>query len=286
MVETWKVSFSPTGEISELLPLPLSVSSLDEASLHLPGGAYTTFRTFSGQKALHLEDHLSRLEQTAKMFGDPIALDHPQLRSAVRQALHGAVMENGEAADWRVRLTLDLEVHHGAVYVSLQPLVTLPDEAYRQGVPVITCSLQRQLPKAKLTRFIVRAGAVRQNLPPGIEEAIMVDPQGHLLEGLSSNFFAVQAERIWTAEVGVLSGVTRFLALQAAERLNIPIQLEPVSLADLPRIDEAFITSASRGVLPVRQIDQALIGNGCPGTLTCKLMHTYQAMVQEQLEPI
>lgn len=285
-VKTWKASFSQPGEKFEILRLPLSMQSLDEASLHLPGGAYTTFRTYSGRKVLHLEDHLSRLEQTAEMAGQPVKLARLALRSALRRALHEAVLEALDIADWRIRLTLDLEAHPGNVYISLLPLVTLPDEAYQHGVPVVTCSLQRQLPKAKLTRFIVRAGAVRQNLLPGIEEAVMFDTQGRLLEGLSSNFFAVRAGVVCTAEAGVLSGVTRSLALQAAGRLNIPVQLEPVSLADLPCLDEAFITSASRGLLPVCQIDQALIGKACPGPFTHQLMHAFQAMVQEQLEPI
>lgn len=286
MVKTWKITFTQAGEVSELLRLPLSTQSLDETSLNLPGGAYTTLRTYSGRKALHLEDHLLRLEQTAAMTGKPIRLEHAALCHAMRRVLHEVSAEQPEIADWRFRLTLDLEVQRGMVYLSIQPLDTPPEQAYREGVRAVTCSLQRQLPKAKLTRFIARAGAVRQTLPPGVNEAIMYDEQGNLLEGLSSNFFALRAGALYTAEAGVLLGITRSLALQAAGRLNLTIQFQPVTLVDLPHLEEAFITSASRGVLPVRQIDQTQIGQTCPGPLTRSLMQAYQALIEEQLELI
>jgi branched-chain amino acid aminotransferase len=282
-VITWKLSSLSAAGKPDLLLLPLESRSLDDASLQLPGGAYTTFRTFASRKVLHLQDHLARLEQTAALSGQPIHLDRAALRRALRQTITSPAPE---ADDWRIRLTLDLEDRPGDIYICLQPLETPPSEAYESGVLVTTIDLQRQLPKAKLTRFIARAGDVRQHLPAGVNEALMVDPRGCLLEGLSSNFFAVRAGLLYTAEEGVLSGITRSLVLQATAGCNISLRLEPVRLADLPALDEAFLTSTSRGVLPISEIDQVHIGQTCPGPFTHRLMIAYQTLVAQQVEEI
>ena len=56
--------------------------------------------------------------------------------------------------------------------------------------------------------------------------------------------------------------------------------------ADLPAFEDAFITSSSRGVLPVRQIDETVIGVACPGPITRTLMQAYAAAIEELTEPI
>ncbi len=283
----WEVHFEP--DQAALIPLPVEAdcSTLDALSARLPGGAYTTFRTFEGRKALLLNDHLERLGQTASLAGKPVALDTARLRSALRQV----VQHTSAGQNLRLRLTLDLEVAPGTVYISAEALHTPPPEAYCQGVQATTVTMQRQLPKAKLTRFIARSGPVRQSLPPEVNEAIMADEQGCLLEGLSSNFFAWQAGELWTAEEGVLSGITRSLALECAAALRLPVRLQPARREQIPTFEEAFITSSSRAVLPLRQIDETIVGaaqrpDGAPGPLTRRLMAAYQSRLDALIEPI
>ena len=290
-------------------------SSLDLLTNQLPGGAYTTLRTFHGNQALCLEDHFQRLEHTAFLVGKPLHLAREVVRQALRRALNQATnhfaqlqirarssndtredISTGQTpvskqtnrstpADFRLRLILDLQVNLGDVFIAIQPLVIPAPEAYRLGAPAITCQLQRLLPKAKLTRFIQRSGEVRQSLPPGVNEAIMVDDAGCLLEGLSSNFFALIDGEVWTAEAGVLSGITRSLVLESVRRLNIPLHLQPIGCGDLPRMQEAFITSSSRAVLPLRQIDAYQLPQS-PGPITRRLMDDYAAALEVQLEII
>ena len=270
----------------------------------LPGGAYTTLRTFHGRQVLQLEAHFSRLEQTAEMVGKPLTLDRLTVRRAMQMALLLAQrwsLQNQSSQlrllktliqwtghpkpDFRLRLTLDLTDQPGDLYLSLQTLTTPPASAYQQGVPVITCQMQRWLPKAKLTRFIERSGAVRQSLPPGVNEALMFDDSGHLLEGLSSNFFAIIEGEIWTAEAGVLSGITRSLVLEGACQLGLALHLQPACLSDIPRLQEAFITSSSRAVLPISRIDDHPLPSA-PGPITGRLMEVYEGLVEEMLEEI
>lgn len=278
----WKLIVLPGRVDLEPVGLPSDVQTLDDASSCLPGGAYTTLRTFAGNKALRLSDHTHRLEETASLAGKP----HPVDERVLRVGLRALLIDKPQDQDVRFRITLDLERTPGDIYLAVEPLVVPLPEAYQAGVRVITCDLQRQLPKAKLTRFIQRSASLRSTLPPDVNEAIMLDAHGRFQEGLSSNFFAVMAGIIRTAEQDVLAGITRSLVIDGARRAGLPLRLEPPRLADLPAFDEAFITSSSRGVLPVRRIGETEIGATCPGPVTRTLMQAYAAAIEVLTEPI
>jgi branched-chain amino acid aminotransferase len=295
-------------------------ASLDSLTKVLPGGAYTTLRTFRGSKALRLEDHFARLERTAAMLEKPLYLHTARLRQAMRAAVRLAQLASTQATltnrvdlpeqvdfeeilltpqalenldrqigntppDFRIRLTLDLQEHPGNLYFALQPLAAPAQTAYQKGVSVITHAMQRSLPKAKLTRFIERSGALRQAMPPDVNETILLDQDGFLLEGMSSNFFAVLDGEIWTAEEGVLSGITRSLVLEGVGHLGLALHLQPVHLRDLLHLQEAFITSSSRAVLPISRIDASPLASA-PGPITQKLMQAYSEAVEANLQEI
>jgi branched-chain amino acid aminotransferase len=273
--------------------LPGTIVGLDAATINLPGGAYTTIRTYQGGKVIRLKDQVLRLEQSAWLAGKPIQLDDTRLRCALRSALAQAHRQFGitdsavgEEVDLRLRLTLDLESRPGDLYIAIEPLDVPPPVAYLEGVAVVTCTIERHLPEAKLTRFISRSQHVRQSLPPGVNEAVMLSADGYLLEGLTSNFLAVSQGEIRTAGQAVLAGITRGLVLESARRLDLPVRFEPVHISDLTTLQEAFITSSSRGVLPVCRINAVQIGLGKPGSLTLRLMQAYDGIILEQIEPL
>jgi branched-subunit amino acid aminotransferase/4-amino-4-deoxychorismate lyase len=83
----------------------------------------------------------------------------------------------------------------------------------------------------------------------------------------------------------VLEGITRRIVLSLATELAIPVRLEAPLLADVPRLDEAFLSSASRGVLPVVVIDGQPVGSGRPGALAGRLIAAYRAYVARSIAP-
>jgi branched-chain amino acid aminotransferase len=219
--------------ILSLQPLHLSdqVKNLDQASASLPPGAYTTFRTYFGDRALHLSDHINRLAESAALSSKTITLDETLIRCAIREgiALYRQQMldkantdADSAVADLRIRLTLGLENVPFDLFLAIEMLPTLPPEAYVYGVPAQTIELQRSLPEAKLTNFIEFSKEARQNLLPGVNEVVMINEAGFLTEGISSNFFAVFGGDIRTAGAGVLSGITRTLVLEQAAEQGIP----------------------------------------------------------------
>lgn len=256
-------------------------ATLDAASRLLPAGVYTTFRTYAGRKILPLEDHLRRLEESARLVDSPILLDQPALQAGLRQAIGCS-----PGRELRIRITVDLQEEPGALYFSLAPLRIPSAQDYENGVLAVTCRLQRKNPRAKQTEFIALAEAVRRKIPPEANEGLLLDENDFILEGLSSNFFAVKQGEIWTAGKGVLRGIARATVLQVAGREGFPLRLEAVAHTEIPTLEEAFLTSSSRSVLPIRQIDETPVGSRRPGPLTQKLVQAYWQEIEKRLVEI
>lgn len=276
-VKLWKIE-----EPAKLIEMNLTADSLDDLSEQIPGGVYSTFRTYRKTKALHLQHHFLRLESSATILGEKLNLDENNLRQAMRRVLTPLPDQ-----DYRLRLSISLGGEKPEIFLSLEVLHTLPPEVYLAGTKVITLTgIERKSPKAKATAFIHAADPIRKRLPAGVNEAVMIDRQGVLLEGLSSNFFAIREGKVRTAGEGVLEGITRAMVLEGVSGLGIPIEMRGVTKNDLPDLEECFITSASRGVLPVVQVDDLQIGKGKPGPLTRAITDQFQKLLETNLEDI
>ena len=280
VVRIWRLPSDSTLSMEEW-SLGQSFESLNLASLALPEGVYTTLRTYERVKVLHLGDHQARLEELAFLSGQQIRLEWGRVRAALRQA----VMFYPET-EVRIRLTLDLTLEPGTLYLGLEPLKIPALEEYQRGVAVVSRRMQRQNPRAKATSFISTASTVRQAISEEVNEVLLVGEDGRVLEGLTSNFFAMRQGILRTADEGVLPGITRSVVLDEIRKEKLRIRLEGVPFKELPGVSEAFITSASRAVLPVVKIDQIKIGEGYPGPVTLRLIKRYQERVSREIEPI
>jgi branched-chain amino acid aminotransferase len=260
------------------LSLATAPQSLDSLSATLPQGGYTTFRTYQQVSMIGWKNHMLRLADTARIHETPVEIPEECIRRALRMILHSF-----EAGDYRVRITIDLSEQIGNIYIAAEALRPISEQAYRTGVKTVTCRHQRSLPDAKLTNFIRTATQIRQDLPADVNEAVMVNEQGELLEGLSSNVFFVIGSELYTAGKNVLAGITRSMAIRAAQSEKLPIHYESVALDKLSQCEEVFLTSASRGILPVVQVDQQVIGAGLPGPVTRRLMQRFQTVICQEL---
>jgi branched-chain amino acid aminotransferase len=272
-------SQSDTFELTAtgLLEAKLGTGSVDAAVKLLPPGAYTTFRTYDGSRILRLDQHLRRLEESVSVLGQPATLDDSAVRRALADLLAG---RDGES---RLRLTFSPSPKR--FFIGIEPFTPLDAALYEQGVRCATVPLHRDDPHAKDTRFLSAAHAARASLGKDIHEGLMADGDGQILEGLTSNFFAILDGTLRTEGDRVLKGVTRSLVLEVAATV-LPMDEHPVSLADLPRLSEAFITSVSREILPVVAIDAVTLGTGAPGPLTRRLMAALaQLIAKEAAEP-
>jgi branched-chain amino acid aminotransferase len=279
-ITIWKLN--PTGnhhfKVEQLTIEPPPVS-LNSASKRIPGGIYTTFRTYNhGRQILPLEYQLRRLEASARLVNIPVTLDRQSIRDVLVQSLQRFSNE-----DSRIRLTIDTNEKPGTLYLAVEKLRTPPTTEYQNGVFVVTYPFQRENPHAKQTTFLAVAEKVKSELPPGANEALLLAKDGQILEGLSSNFFGVKDGEVWTAGDAVLPGITRSLVIRAAGQENIQVHLKGILVTEIPDLEEAFLTSSSRSILPVRQIDQTQVGSGEPGPVTKRLMEAYWREINSRL---
>lgn len=267
---------------SDIQQLEFDLPDFDSITTALPTGLYTTFRTYAGRtRVIGLGAHLDRLYLPAKVQGLTLALRRPEdLRETLTDLL-----KRFDAAEARVRLILDMTQEQGTIYVLLQPMNPLPAEIYREGVSVEISKSSRDKPSLKQTAFISESAFDRKRVGEGVFEILLTN-KGRILEGITSNFFYVLNGALCTASRGILIGVTRQTVLAIAKQNNIEICYKALPLNDIPLIEEAFITSSSRGIVPVVRVDGQQIEDGTVGEITRKLMHLYEEDILSLAEEI
>jgi branched-chain amino acid aminotransferase len=270
------VILTPNG----IIEAPYTANSLSEAATKEPQGVYTLARTYNHDRVLLLADHLDRLEHSAELEGIPVRLDRDALRSALQHLIERAGYD-----DARFRITISRK-QPDHVYLSIEPFMPVPAEIIEQGARVVTVPLARPNPVAKTTTWIAERKAAVEKFPAGIYEGILLSPNGELLEGTSSNFYAIKDRVIYTAGDNlVLSGIARRLLLTVAPDV-LKVRMEPITVAQIETLDEALLTSSGRGIVPVVEIDGHTIGDGKPGPYVRNLRSAYEAWALAHLESI
>jgi branched-chain amino acid aminotransferase len=266
---------------SSIQQLYFDLPDFDSITMELPSGLYTTFRTYAElTKVIGLRAHLDRLYLPAKAKGIAVVQNQALFRETLTDLL-----ESLPSYEARVRLILDMSKDAGEIYVLLQPLQALLSEVYQHGVRVGISRGSRDKPSLKQTAFIAESSSERKRLGGEIFE-ILLTHNGRILEGMTSNFFYVRAGELYTAGRGVLSGVTRETVIRIARQAGIRVRHKALSLREIPGIDEAFITSSSRGVVPVAQIIDQPVGNGKVGEVTKQLMDLFERKISAIAESI
>ena len=245
-----------------------------DASAPLPAGSYTTLRTYGGNGVVRLDRHVRRLVESLPADSGGASLEP----AAVRSALAHALQATGHAES-RVRITFAPP----RVFLTVEPFTPMAEALRHAGVACVTVSARRERPEAKDTRFLATAQAAYSALPAGVHEGLLVGDDGAILEGLSSNFFAVREGRLLTEETRALRGVTRSMVLDLARGV-LPRGDGALHVDQVAETRECFITSVSREVLPVVRIDGLEIGDAAPGPITRELMRRFATAVENEVE--
>ena len=258
-------------------PILNLASSLDLITGALPPGFYTTFSTLAhGTRVLGLQAHLDRLYHPAKELNLCPTVNESVLRRRIAE-----IVKDNLPHESRVRLILAKD--SGEVFVLVQFFKSLPESVYSEGVHVITSTVERHDPRIKGTDFITQSAEQRKLVGKDVFE-ILLTHKGKILEGMTSNFYGVKGRKLITAQKGILLGVTRRAMLRIARGQGMSVEYRSPLVGE--KFDEAFLTSSSRGVVPIVSIDDSLVGQGRVGAWTKALSKAYQAYVQERSEKI
>jgi branched-chain amino acid aminotransferase len=176
----------------------------------------------------------------------------------------------------------DLAEHPTRV-ILVAPLRSLPAESYTNGVGVVTFRTQRladatDAAGAKIGNYLVAILAMREAKKHAAIEALVIDAQERVVEGTSSNLFAVMDGSLITPPEtsGILPGITRARVLQLAKEHAIPVEFRAPTLVELCAASEVFISSTIREIVPVVRIDDRTIGGGKPGPTTELLLRAFR----------
>ena len=260
----------------------------DEATLSVNDVAvlrgYSVFeslRTYD-RNPFHLDEHLARLYRSAKL----IELEIPWPREHIADVIHEIIARNSYRHA-TIRLLVTGGESEDTVLPSGKPtlvvMITLLGERdmerFARGYKLITTSLQRIAPEAKTANYVAAVRALKEAERQGAADALFVNEWGHVLEATRSNFFIFRGDTLVTPREGILIGVMRNVVLELA-RGRFPIEERPILLDELMLADEAFITSSSKEITPVVQIDDLTLGDGKPGPRTYELEQRFIEMVE------
>lgn len=263
-----------------LVDIKCGAVNLQEAAKHEPrAGVYTVSNTYDRTKTLLLDAHLERLEDSAQREGFALNYERKRLKAALRQ-----MIIESNFGDVRFRISAPAK-SPAEMILSIEPFQAPSPQLIEAGARCITSSVARHNPASKSSEWMHRRRALEAAKPVGIYEILLRDPRGNLLEGASSNVYAILDGELLTAAGGVLAGISRMIVLEVCERI-VPLRSVPPNIADIDCFSEAFLSSSSRGIIPVVELDGAPIGDGRVGATTLALRQAYQRWVAEHLEEL
>jgi branched-chain amino acid aminotransferase len=175
----------------------------------------------------------------------------------------------------------------------------LGEEGFIHGVRVKVSSWRRLDPNiippaAKATgQYLNSSLAKAEALKAGYDEGILLNPNGYVTDGSGENVFVVRDGTLLTPPLaaGCLAGITRASIMRIAEDAGIPVREADLPRTELYLADEAFFTGTAAEVVPIREVDDRVLGD--PGPITRRVQEVFKAAIRgederykEWLEPV
>lgn len=260
--------------------------------LHYGTGVFEGIRAYDtelGTAIFRHEEHLARLERSAGLYYMPLPYTAAQLRTAT----HELIARNALSSCYIRPLA-----YRGYGQMGLFPLESpvdvsiavwewgayLGDEGKRHGIRAKISSWRRisadsLIPHAKASgQYLNSVLAKIESHKAGYEEAILLDDQGHVCEGSGENIFVVRDGTIFTPSqtAGILDGISRDSAITLARELGYEVLERDLARAELYLADEVFLTGTAAELVPVREVDDHVIGAGVPGPVTIAVQAAFE----------
>ncbi len=263
-------------------------------ALHYGSGVFEGIRAYEterGAAVFRLTEHLERLRRSAKLY----YMELPYTVAELAQATKDVIKANGLAACYIRPI-----VYRGYGEMGLYPLhapvdaviavwpwgAYLGDEGIRHGIRAKVSSIQA-LGHTQLARAAKATGQYLNSIlakvevtNAGYDEAIMLDAAGHVCEGSGENLFLVRDGVLYTPfpADGVLEGITRDTVLRLAADEGIEARERTLTRSDLVVADELFLTGTAAEIVPIREVDDHVVGD--PGPVTRRIQHRYRELVE------
>lgn len=291
MIEEIAGERAPPGRIAYVdgryLPHGEASVHVEDRGLQFADAVYEVFGVAKG-KLTDEAPHLKRLERSLREIGMQMPMEPSSLKIVLREVVRQNRLKEGIVY---LQVTRGAANRDHAVPKAILPTVIVTAkrispasiEARRaKGIAVVT------VPETRWARCDIKSTALLPNVlaktkarEEGAYEAWFVDAEGFVTEGSSTNAWIVgDAGTAITRSLAdnILPGVTRGIVLQAAAEEGLAITERPFSREEAYAAAEAFVTSATGGVMPVVKIDGRTVGSGSPGPVAAKMRRLYLAL--------
>jgi branched-chain amino acid aminotransferase len=268
------------------------ISVLDRGFLY-GDSIYEVIRTYDAIP-FALREHLTRLERSAALLHIDLPVDTTSLADEIRATVAAArnkesyirvIVTRGAGP---INLDPAMAERPGRVII-VTPFTPHPDELYHRGAKICLVPAGRlsggAVPLgAKSGNYLVNIMALRVARQQDAHEAVMLDGEGRVAEGASSNVFAVIDEVLRTPplSVGILEGITRHKVIALAREMDLEVREAELRPDHLSTASEVFLTSTLREVLPVTTVDDWTVGSGSVGPVSKELLRRYREATRSE----
>jgi branched-chain amino acid aminotransferase len=258
-------------------------------SMHYGSGVFEGIRAYETQKGaavFRLTDHLKRLYRSAHIYHMKIPFSLEELTEATKVVIRANALKSCYIRPIAFRGYGEMGLHPGGAPVNVSIAVWpwgayLGEEGIEHGVRAKVSSFRRNesnsIPTAaKATgQYLNSILAKMEVTEAGYDEAVLLNQHGFVADGAGENIFMVRHGCLQTPPTssGALEGVTRNSVMRIAEDFDIPCREKDLLRADLYTADEAFFTGTAAEVVPIREVDNRMIGE--PGPITRRIQEKF-----------
>ncbi|MDI6735405.1 MAG: branched-chain-amino-acid transaminase [bacterium] len=256
-------------------------------------GVFEGIRVYNG-RVFKLSEHLDRLFSSAKYIMLNIPLTKEELTKAVIETTKANELKEAYIRLIVTRGIGDLGLDpkkcpNPSIIIIADKIELYPKEYYENGLELITVPTRKNSqdalsPCIKTLNYLNSIMAKIEANQAGVLEAIMLNAQGYVAECSGDNIFVVKNNSLLTPPlwVGALEGITRDTVMKIGKELGFEVKEAVMTRFDLYTADECFLTGTAAEVIPVKKIDNRIIGNGKSGKLTLKITTRFHELTQTE----
>jgi len=280
----------------ELFPREKAVVSVFDSGFILGDGIWEGLRVHGGVIPF-LDQHLKRLWEGAKALDLDIGIS----KETLAKRLYDTLEANGMSDHVHIRLMISRGIkstpyQDPAVTISPPTIVIIPEyktpdpSLNDRGVRLYTVYVRRgyadvQDPRINSHSKLNCIFGCIQAAKAGYDEALMLDPHGHVATCNSTHFFIVRDGEVWTSSGDYcLDGITRRNVINLCKANGIPVFEKNFSVMQTYSADEAFVTGTFAGLTPVFEIDGRSIGDAKRGPMVDRLQNLYQDLIRRETQ--
>jgi branched-chain amino acid aminotransferase len=258
-------------------------------AMHYGTGVFEGIRAYEterGTAVFRHQDHLNRLENSAKLYYMDLPFSKEQIQDATRDLIARSGFKSCYIRPlvWRGYGPMGLNPLDNPVEAMVAVWewgAYLGEEGQRNGVRARVSSYRRVssdslIPHAKASgQYLNSVLAKIESLKSGYEEAILLDDKGHVSEGTGENIFVIRNGVIYTPPqtAGILDGINRKTCMQIARDLGYELVERDIARAEVALADEVFLTGTACELTPLREIDDIEVGP--PGPITREIQRVF-----------